>query len=210
MRLDMDGKYFFSDADTDVVRECAAWSPGKGDHRLPCSVARGAVCVRDQVGIHRVVHYNSTHCAGQQPRVPRPRHRPAHQPGAGGGAGGGPQRPPDQAPHQLRLAGALLPARLARRQPVPQVRRHCNIIIYVILIFSARDLFNSSGAGNKVSVGENISVQMSEDYVVSVLSTIGSVSREYRLADIMRHNGSLVPLHYADSVIRMFEGTTPG
>ena len=188
------------------MRECAAWSPGKGDHRLPCSVARGAVCVRDQVRIHRVVHYNSTHCAGQQPRVPRPRHRPAHQPGAGGG----PPRPPDQAPHQLRLAGALLPARLARRQPVPQVRRHCNIIIYVILIFSARDLFNSSGAGNKVSVGENISVQMSEDYVVSVLSTIGSVSREYRLADIMRHNGSLVPLHYADSVTRMFEGTTPG
>ena len=51
---------------------------------------------------------------------------------------------------------------------------------------------------------------MSEDYVVSVLSTIGSVSREYRLADIMRHNGSLVPLHYADSVTRVFEGTTPG
>ena len=52
----MDGKYFFSDADTDVVRECAAWSPGKGDHRLPCSVARGAVCVRDQVRIHRVAN----------------------------------------------------------------------------------------------------------------------------------------------------------
>lgn len=91
------------------------------------------------------------------------------------------------------------------------MRRHATLLSsVVILLFSARDLFNSSGAGNKVSVGENISVQMSEDYVVSVLSTIGSVSREYRLADIMRHNASLLPLHYADSVTGMFGGTTPG
>ena len=68
--------------------------------------------------------------------------------------------------------------------------------------FSARDLFNSSGTGNKVAIGENISVEMSQDYVISIISNIGDVKKEFRLRDIMKENASLLPLHYSDVRIR--------
>ena len=59
-------------------------------------------------------------------------------------------------------------------------------------------MFNSSGTGNKVSIGENISVEMSQDYVISIISNIGDVKKEFKLRDIMRENASLLPLHYSD------------
>ena len=64
--------------------------------------------------------------------------------------------------------------------------------------FSARDLFNSSGTGNKVAIGENISVEMSQDYVISIISNIGDVKKEFKLRDILKENASLLPLHYSD------------
>ena len=64
--------------------------------------------------------------------------------------------------------------------------------------FSARDLFNSSGTGNKVAIGENITVEMSQDYVISIISNIGDVKKEFKLRDIMKENASLLPLHYSD------------
>ena len=69
---------------------------------------------------------------------------------------------------------------------------------------SARDLFNSSGNGNKVPLGGNISVEMNNDYVISIISTIGDVKKVYKLTDIMKENASLLPLYYSD-VWQQFE-----
>ena len=59
-------------------------------------------------------------------------------------------------------------------------------------------MFNSSGTGNKVSIGENISVEMSQDYFISIISNIGDVKKEFKLRDIMKENASLLPLHYSE------------
>ena len=59
-------------------------------------------------------------------------------------------------------------------------------------------MFNSSGTGNKVSIGENISVEMSKDYFISIISNIGDVKKEFKLRDIMKENASLLPLHYSE------------
>ena len=75
-----------------------------------------------------------------------------------------------------------------------------------LMPFSARDLFNSSGTGNKVAIGENISVEMSQDYVISIISNIGDVKKEFKLRDILKENASLLPLHYSD--VRMRERQT--
>ena len=59
-------------------------------------------------------------------------------------------------------------------------------------------MFNSSGTGNKVAIGGNISVEMSQDYVISIISDIGDVKKEFKLRDIMKENASLLPLHFSD------------
>ena len=73
------------------------------------------------------------------------------------------------------------------------------IVALIKYFCSARDLFNSSGSGsNKVTLGQNVSVQMSTDYVISIISSLGDVEREYKLTDIMKGNASLLPLYYSD------------
>ena len=49
-----------------------------------------------------------------------------------------------------------------------------------------------------MAIGENISVEMSQDYVISIISNIGDVKKEFKLRDIMKENASLLPLHYSD------------
>ena len=66
-----------------------------------------------------------------------------------------------------------------------------------MLFLSARDLFNSSGNENKIALRDNISLEMNDDYIINIISSIGDVKREFRLDDILRHNSSVQPLHYS-------------
>ena len=67
------------------------------------------------------------------------------------------------------------------------------------MCFSARDLFNSSLDGGKVAVsGNNVSVSMASDQSISLISTIGSLTKQYNLRDLVRDNASLLPLYYSD------------
>ena len=70
---------------------------------------------------------------------------------------------------------------------------------------SARDLFNSSGNENKILLRDNISLEMNDDYVISIISTIGDVKREFKLEDILRHNSSLLSLQYSEVRQRSIE-----
>ena len=45
---------------------------------------------------------------------------------------------------------------------------------------------------------------MNNDYVISIISTIGDVKKVYKLTDIMKENASLLPLYYSD-VWQQFE-----
>ena len=41
-------------------------------------------------------------------------------------------------------------------------------------------------------------MEMSQDYVISIISDIGDVKKEFKLRDIMKENASLLPLHFSD------------
>ena len=46
---------------------------------------------------------------------------------------------------------------------------------------------------------------MNDDYVISIISTIGDVKREFKLEDILRHNSSLLSLQYSEVRQRSIE-----
>ena len=45
---------------------------------------------------------------------------------------------------------------------------------------------------------DNVSVTMTQDQSLAIISTIGSVTKQYNLRDLVRSNASLLPLYYSD------------